>query len=118
MSADSVPPPHNAAQDLVLLHSRTPDGEGIRVLRARDGRVETGEVRPIQEGQSIVGGEIVQLKPRPENPSLCDVVVQYEAPGGQAKSVQPHKGPALLNSPSYREHWETIFEKPHTRTLN
>jgi len=70
------PKDESKPQDVVLLHSPTEDGEGIRVLRARQQHdesaraneeaacvVEVGEVRPLKEGKPI-SGEVVRLKPR------------------------------------------------------
>ncbi len=122
MRDDAPPPEDGEAPDVVLLHSPTPDGEGVRVLRAREGRLEAGEVRPMKEGQPIVGGELVTLTPRAETPALCDVKVQYAAPKPEAKPeampALPHKGPALVNSQDYRDRWEAIFGAEKPRALN
>jgi len=122
MRDDAPPPEDGEAPDVVLLHSPTPDGEGVRVLRAREGRLEAGEVRPMKEGQPIVSGELVTLSPRAETPALCDVKVQYAAPKSAAATPQsaalPHKGPALVNSQDYRERWDAIFGASKARALN
>lgn len=122
MSSDAPPPETGEAPDVVLLHSPTPDGEGVRVIRAREGRLETGEVRPVKEGKSLHGGEIVSLTPRTETPAICDVKVQYQAPARPpaiASDSRPHKGPALVNSSEYRDRWEDIFGTANAdRTLN
>jgi hypothetical protein len=121
MSDDAPPPDTGEAPDVVLLHSPTPDGEGVRVLRAREGRLEAGEVRPVKEGQPLVSGEVVTLTPRAESPALCDVKVQYAAPKREeaaASPALPHKGPALVNSRDYRERWDAIFGAEKARTLN
>ena len=118
---DDAPAPENGeAPDVVLLHSPTPDGEGVRVLRAREGRLEAGEVRPMKEGQPLVSGEVVSLTPRAESPALCDVKVQYAAPKREAATgpALPHKGPALVNSQDYRERWDAIFGAAKPRALN
>ena len=112
MSSDAPPPETGEAPDVVLLHSPTPDGEGVRVIRAREGRVEAGEVRPVKEGQPISAGELVTLTPRSESPALCDVSVHYKAPTATTSkpaAALPHKGPALVNSSEYRDHWDAIF---------
>jgi hypothetical protein len=122
MSSDAPPPETGEAPDVVLLHSPTPDGEGVRVLRAREGRLEAGEVRPMKEGQPIQSGELVTLTPRSESPAVCDVKVQYKAPTSAPEkpaAALTHKGPALVNSSEYRARWEDIFGAPKTSgTLN
>jgi hypothetical protein len=119
--SDAPPPPKDSAPatDVLLLHSPTADGEGVRVVRARDGHVELGEVRPLKEGAPIVSGEVVELTSRTENPSLCDVRVQYKAPPRASDASAPaHKGPALVNSGAYRDHWDGIFRKKAPSTAN
>lgn len=126
MSSEAPPPETGEAPDVVLLHSPTPDGEGVRVIRAREGRLEAGEVRPMKEGQPLHAGELVTLTPRSETPALCDVKVQYKAPSATApkaashgSAALAHKGPALVNSSEYRERWEEIFGAKGTkRALN
>ena len=99
--------------DVVLLRGPTEDGEGLRVLRARDERIELGEVRPLKDGKPIAG-EIVQLSPRAGAPALCDVeVVAKVTPAAAVAEVAPGvrdaKGPAKVSSPAYRTSWERIF---------
>lgn len=126
MSSDAPPPETGEAPDVVLLHSPTPDGEGVRVLRAREGRLEAGEVRPMKEGQPIQSGELVTLTPRSESPAVCDVKVQYKAPSAKAPKSESQgtaalarKGPALVNSSAYRDRWDEIFGATKTNgTLN
>lgn len=95
------------AQDVVLLHSPTDDGAGIRVIRARENRIEVGEVRALEEGKPITG-DVVRLKPREGQPQICDVEVAYEAPnaGGPSRS---HEGPARVSNDAYRDSWERVF---------
>lgn len=109
MSDDTPPPESGEAPDVVLLHSPTDDGAGVRVLRAREGRLEAGEMRPAKAGQPLVSGELVALTPRCESPALFDVKVAYTAPKRDGAAAMPHKGPALVNSHDYRDRWETIF---------
>ncbi|HSO34787.1 MAG TPA: hypothetical protein VLT33_19770 [Labilithrix sp.] len=98
------------ATDVVLLGPPTADGAGVHVIRARDERIEAGELRAIQEGRPIVG-EIVTLKPRESNPHICDVTDSFSV---QAASPAPpaqlgHKGPAKVATRAYREGWDEIF---------
>lgn len=90
--------------DVVLVHGRTEDQTGLRVLRAREGRVELGEVRPLQHGKPV-HGELVQLTPRTETPLLCDVspVLDEPVPGA------PRHGPVQVATRRYRDGWERIF---------
>ncbi len=93
--------------DVILLHAPTDDGEGAKVLRARRGAVEAGEVRPLKEGKPLgEGGEVVTLQPRPDAPCVCDVKVAYERTPRRSST-----GPAQVATPTYRAQWERIFGK-------
>jgi hypothetical protein len=98
--------------DVVLLHSPTEDGGGVRVVRARQGQVEVGEVRPLTEGKPIAG-EVVTLKPRPEAPRICDVSVQHET-----KKPARTDGPAQVATDAYRDNWEATFGRKDAAGLN
>ncbi len=87
--------------DVVLLGPRTADGGGVHVLRARQERIEIGELRPLAEGRPIAG-EVLTLAPREGNPRVCDVKESF-APR------LPQKGPAKVSSKAYREGWDDIF---------
>lgn len=112
-TATSEPSPSPAA-DVVLLGPPTADGQGIHVLRAREERIEAAELRQLREGQPV-SGEIVTLKPRPENPRICDVASSYTPPASSASppssgaSPSSRKGPAQVASQAYREGWDEIF---------
>ena len=116
MSSQAAAPPA-VATDVVILGPPTADGAGLHVIRARSDvgthRIETGELRPLQEGRPIVG-EIVTLKPREANPQLCDVTDSF-APSAPHKAQLGHKGPAKVATQAYREGWDEIFgTKPTT----
>ena len=116
-------------QDVVLLHSPTDDGGGVRVVRARNGQVEVGEVRPMAEGKPL-SGELVTLTPREGAPRVCDVTVHYRAPAAappqetRAKDTAPalaaRSGPAQVATNTYRDNWEATFgnKSKTTRDLN
>jgi len=94
--------------DVVLVHGKTADGEGASVLRARPGRIEAGEVRPLREGRPLTGGEVVRLSARAGTPNVYDVDVQYEAP--KESSAPPEgAGPPQVATLAYRESWERTF---------
>ncbi len=101
--------PDEPAPDVVYLHSPTEDGDGVRVLRARQGKVEVGEVRPIEEGKPL-SGELVTLRPREGTPRVCDVKVEYTPePDPRAARADATKGPAQVATAKYRDNWEAIF---------
>jgi hypothetical protein len=100
--------PDEPAPDVVYLHSPTEDGDGVRVVRARQGRVEVGEVRPIAEGKPL-SGEIVTLRPREDAPRVCDVKVEYTTPQPAAARAEGAKGPAQVATAKYRDNWDAIF---------
>jgi hypothetical protein len=95
------------AGDVVLLGGPTDDGEGVRVLRAREERVELGEVRPMKEGKPIAG-EVVKLVPRAKSPRVCDVEVLAKV-SAPASPSPARVGPAQVATHEYRESWERIF---------
>ena len=100
---ESPPAPAAPATDVVLLGPPTADGAGVHVLRARDERIEAGELRALQEGRPI-SGEVLTLKPRESNPHLCDVTASYAPPAQLG-----HKGPAKVATQAYRKGWDEIF---------
>ncbi len=112
MSADGPQRKNGDAFDVVLMHGPTNDGEGARVLRARPGRIDTGEVRPMREGRPLLAGaEVVRLERRADAPALFDVHVECAVPPGNApKRLTPaQNGPAQVATPEYRENWELTF---------
>jgi hypothetical protein len=92
--------------DVALLYAPTDDGAGARILRARRGRLEAGEVRPASDGQPLLGREVVKLHARPDTPRICDVEVVH--PGSQAERSEPGR-PAAVASDEYRANWDRIF---------
>jgi len=96
---DDAPKP----KDVVLLGPPTADGDGVHVLRARDEKLEAGELRALVEGRPVVG-EIVSLAPRKDEPRICDVKESWKPPA-------PHKGPAQVATEKYRDGWTAVFEK-------
>jgi hypothetical protein len=97
--------------DVVLVHGATVDGQGARVLRARPGQLEAGEVRPLREGQPLLpGGEVVRLVERSDHANVYDVKVDYKTPALPA-STKASAGPPQVASPEYRASWERTFAK-------
>ena len=109
------------ASDVVLLHSPTEDGKGVRVLRAREGRIEAGEIRAVESGRPLQG-DIVRLKPREKTPQICDVEVQYAHTSAEsttaAGDTKSHVGPAKVASAAYRTSWDRIFGESRKDDLN
>jgi hypothetical protein len=110
------------ARDVALLYAPTDDGKGVRILRARDGNIEAGEVRPVKEGQPLHGAELVKLDPRPDAPCVCDVHVLHPAQknDGAAPSstppVEPTGRPAQVATADYRVNWDRVFGGPKRDT--
>ena len=97
--------------DIALIHGKTADGEGLRIIRQRDDRIEVGAVRPLKHGAPITG-EVVSLTPRPEFPLLCDVKVELEAPAAAKDRAEPSRhGPAQVATAAYRDNWDRIWPK-------
>jgi hypothetical protein len=100
-------------EDVVLLHSPTEDGGGVRVVRARKShQLEVGELRPVVEGKPLLG-DVVRLHPREETPRVCDVEVLYSPETGKQASLA---GPPQVANRAYLENWERIFGCPPSST--
>jgi hypothetical protein len=96
--------------DVVMIHGKTDDGGGAKVLRARPGRLDAGEVRPMQDGKPLGSGEIVRLERRAGDegaPALFDVHVEHELEAPVA--VRTTDKPAQVATREYRESWERTF---------
>ena len=109
-----------SGSDVVLVHGVTPDGEGLEVIRRRQGRLEAGAARPLKQGQPIAG-EVVRLKPRKEFPLLCDVEVEVSAPAPvKPTEAAPRKGPPRVSTQRYRDNWDAIWsaKRPDETLLN
>jgi hypothetical protein len=103
-----------SGQDVVLLGPPTADGTGVHVIRAREERLEAGELRSLEEGRPITG-EVVTLAPRKDNPRICDVKESYTPPTALAKQ----KGPAQVATKAYRDNWDEVFSRrPKSAELN
>ena len=123
-----------ASPDVALLYAPTDDGHGARVIRARDGALEAGEMRPVRDGQPINHGELVRLSPRSDTPCVCDVEILHPrptvpiaddpgaAPAGHAEPRASDEAtavegraatlrgrPAQVASDDYRMNWDRIF---------
>ena len=105
--------------DVALLAGPTADGKGMTVLRAKRGRLEAGEVRPLEPGKPIVG-EVVSLKPRKSFPLLCDVETHLDvqpvaakarAHESGAEASARRNGPPQVASEAYRQNWDAIYNR-------
>lgn len=108
-SNDDKSSPPSSKTDVVLLGPPTADGAGVHVLRARDERLEAGELRNLEEGRPITG-EVLSLAPRKDNPRVLDVKESYvpNAPGAPAPKT---KGPAQVATQAYRDNWDEVFAR-------
>jgi hypothetical protein len=93
-------------KDVLFVHSPVPKGDGYRVVRLREDRVEVGQMADVKEGEPI-RGEVVKLKPRQESPRLFDVEVVV--PREEPAAAQARSGPAQVASERYRRGWDDIF---------
>lgn len=101
----STPTPQVQHDDVALIHGRTEDGRGLKILRRRNDRIEAGAVMPLEPGKPIVG-EVVRLEPRKESPLLCDVHVEFTPP---QESRSTTTGPAQVATDQYRQNWDLVF---------
>jgi hypothetical protein len=90
---------------VALLYAPTDDQKGARIIRAREGVLETGEVRPVSEGRALNGQELVRLRPHDKFPALCDVETLHPA----EKTDRTTNGPAQVATEDYRRNWEQTF---------
>ena len=114
-------------RDVALLYAPTDDGKGARILRARDGNIEAGEVRPAKDGQPLQGAELVRLEPHPDAPCVCDVHVLHRAEKKREAStpsatpaVEATGRPAQVATEDYRLNWDRVFggKRAKRDTLN
>lgn len=107
----------SAGSDVALIHGRTDDGTGLKILRAKSGHLEAGVVRPLVEGQPITG-EVVRLSARKDFPLLCDVHVELDArPPAHSERTARH-GPAQVATDTYRKNWDAIYSRRDDDLLN
>ncbi|HVH43449.1 MAG TPA: hypothetical protein VM925_13940 [Labilithrix sp.] len=114
--SDTKSSPPQAKPDVVLLGPPTSDGAGVHVLRAREERLETGELRSLEEGRPITG-EVLTLAPRKDNPRICDVKDSY-TPSAAAELPMKAKGPAQVATKQYRDNWDQVFAQRSNAELN
>ncbi len=91
-------------RDLLFVQGRSPKGDRYKVIRAREDRVEVGEMSDLKDGEEI-RGEVVKLKPREEHPRLFDVETVLPRDEGRAE----RSGPAQVATEEYRRNFDAIF---------
>ena len=103
--------------DVALLAGPTTDGKGVTVLRAKQGQLQAGEVRPLEAGKPIVG-EVVSLKPRQAAPLVCDVETHVPAPATHSLAKPgTRSGPPQVASDTYRQNWDLIYRGGQKKDL-
>lgn len=104
--------------DVALIHGRTPDGEGLQIIRRREDRIEVGAARPLKQG-SPIHGEVVTLTPRKDAPWLCDVKVEFDARNeAPAEGRSSSGGPPKVASDEYRRNWDRIWKRDEPELAN
>jgi hypothetical protein len=120
-------PKQGEAEDVLLFHSPTEDGKGLRAIRKRNEQVELCSVRAARDGEPL-HGELATLRQRSGAPHLYDVEVHYAPPGaGPPRTEDPAStppatdrqttGPAQVASPTYRKGWDRIWGSKPKRSL-
>lgn len=104
----AAPPP--PTHDVALIHGRTDDGAGLKILRSRNDSLEAGVLRPLVDGRAIAG-EVVTLEPRKEFPLLCDVKVELDARPQTPTPAPTRHGPAQVATDDYRRNWDAIWKR-------
>ena len=116
-TSSSVVAGENKGQDVVLLGPPTADGNGVHVLRARNERLEAGELRALRDGQPVTG-EVLSIVPRKDTPRICDVKESWSADARAPeapKAAPARSGPAQVATSAYRDGWDHIFGAPKAR---
>ena len=96
------------SSDMVLLHSPTKDGDGIRAIRSCNGELGLAEIRPVEEGGDIGSSELARLH-ETAMPLVYDVEVLFDGRKISAEKGDSHNGPSRVSSDAYRKNWENIF---------
>jgi hypothetical protein len=102
-SAGTDGEPATEGRDVLFAYSKTESGDGFRVIRSRDDRIELGEVRELRDSKPV-HGDIVKLSPVAGQDKLYDVEVLMEGPKTRSTS-----GPVRVSNEGYRQQWEAIF---------
>jgi hypothetical protein len=113
-------PDHTHNEDVVLLYRATPDGRGYDVLRKRGSSLQTGVIRPLEEGKPLQG-EVVELVQRGDT-QLFDVTVRFspDAPPEEpapASETTARGRPARVASEDYRRNWDTIWRRSAAKQM-
>jgi hypothetical protein len=117
----ALSPASSASPDVALIHGVTPDGEGLKILRARGDRLELGAIRPLREGAPITG-EVVTLRPRANFPALCDVETHFKPEEANDRqepaptALAQRTGPAQVATDEYRRNWDAIWSQPASKS--
>jgi hypothetical protein len=109
-----------------LVGGPSDSGEGLTVLRKREGALELGELRATQDGKPIAG-ELVRLSPRKNTPRVFDVEVLHDgrpklpAARGDTSAVaaaSERGGPPQVATAAYRANYDAVFRKRRRREQN
>jgi len=95
----------------VLLPLQTSDQGTIRGLFVDGNGVESHELRPLMDGESINTDEVIALSQRPGTPYLDAEITSLGCGGAPTSEHAPtgHDGPCKANSEEFREGWGRIF---------
>ncbi len=96
--------PAAPAEDVLLPHAVTEDGQGLHVLRKRGEAVEAGVVRAVRDGQPL-HGDLVRLSHREGTP-LFDVEVLH--------TTRTLGRPPQVATKKFRDGWDRVFGGEHT----
>lgn len=101
-------PPAKKKEDVALVYGKS--AQGLNVLRKRDDVLETGVIKPLEEGKPIQG-EVVQMTQRGSSP-LFDIDVQVPDPSPNRKPASlKAKGGGQVANETYRKNWDSIWKR-------
>jgi hypothetical protein len=101
-------------KEFVTLGPSLPDGSVMAVKSSDDG-IQFGTLHKINEGDSLLGKDLVRLSPV-DNLPLYEMEHIYDG----SIPDQKNSGPSMVNSRAYRDGWDNIFgnKKSSVPTVN
>ncbi len=87
--------------------------DGMEALRIGEEGVRACRIVPVEDGTSLEGKEVLQVS-RLAGPLMMAETV-YD---GRSEEQKSGKGPAKVNSASYRSGWDAVFGKRKDAGLN
>jgi hypothetical protein len=92
--------------DILELGPELGNGMRVGVRHTADHQMQVGQVRPVREGENLVGGRYLLGK---TDGQRMIVESELDLRGGCAATAGEQVGPAMVTSDEYREGWDRVF---------